>query len=351
MALSIQRLNFDPVTGDNPSEAFMKLDLDIGVVSDAINGLGDASSKSVGTTAGTVASGIDPRFGDRGRRNLLFNASLRINQRVFGGGALAANTYGYDLWRTFGAASSFTRSADRTTITLNGTIGQIIEAPDLAGATVTVSVRNPSGAITVNLRPDATTAGVSGTITSGSGLRSVTLVIPSSLTGSVYMQLTTAAAVTFDGSAKQGGIQFEMGSFASNFEIAGFAAEIAACQRQYCKSFLIDTAPATGLSQDTTGQCFYQATGVTTAAARCSTIRFPVSMRASPAITLYTCAVAPSQATGSWTLFNGSTYSNGAVGAAISSSEGFTPTLSFGSGVQVLASYSVIGHWTADASI
>ena len=83
MALNIQRLNFDPVTGDNPSEAFMKLDLDIGEIAEAIDGdgtpgtgfdarlsavettvdgLGDAATKDVGTTEGTVAAGDDVRI-------------------------------------------------------------------------------------------------------------------------------------------------------------------------------------------------------------------------------------------------------------------------------------------------
>ncbi|MGE7136230.1 pyocin knob domain-containing protein [Luteibacter sp. NPDC031894] len=87
MALNIQRLNFDPVTGDNASEAFMKLDLDIAEIAEAIDGdgtpgtgigtrlsavetivdgLGDAATKNVGTAAGTVAAGNDSRLRDVG---------------------------------------------------------------------------------------------------------------------------------------------------------------------------------------------------------------------------------------------------------------------------------------------
>lgn len=83
MAMNIQRVNFDPVSGDSSTAAFRKLDLDIGEVSKAIDGdgsassgisnrvasaeqklskLGDASTKNVGTTAGTVAAGDDPRI-------------------------------------------------------------------------------------------------------------------------------------------------------------------------------------------------------------------------------------------------------------------------------------------------
>ncbi|NID14409.1 hypothetical protein [Luteibacter yeojuensis] len=47
MALNIQRLNFDPVTGDNPSEGFMKLDLNIGEIVEAIDGDGTPENTGI----------------------------------------------------------------------------------------------------------------------------------------------------------------------------------------------------------------------------------------------------------------------------------------------------------------
>jgi hypothetical protein len=370
MALNIQRLNFDPVTGDNASEAFMKLDLDIGEIAQAIDGdgspgagidgrlttveavvdgLGNASSKDVGTAANTVAAGDDGRFTYRGTRNLLINGGFRFNQRGFAGGNLAANTYGYDRWRTFGAGASITRSADRSTITLNGTIGQIIESPDLAGATVTVSVKNPSGAITVNLRPDATTAAVTGVIAAGAGTKSVTLVIPASMTGNVFLQLATAAPVTFDGSAKQGGVQLELGSFASAFELRPAGTEFGLCQRYFCKSFDPDVTPALNLASGTGGQSTHIATGLSTGNARTEGIPFPVQMRSTPALTLYTTSSAPSQAN-SWALFTSSYFTCPSPTPSVSTT-GFSVTLVFGSGLVQASSYTVAGHWTADAEL
>lgn len=79
----IQRINFDPVGGDNATTAFRKLDLSIGEISGAIDGdgstgsgignrlaaaertmagLGSASTRNVGSTSGTVAAGDDARF-------------------------------------------------------------------------------------------------------------------------------------------------------------------------------------------------------------------------------------------------------------------------------------------------
>jgi hypothetical protein len=48
----------------------------------------------------------------------------------------------------------------------------VIEAPGLAGQTVSLSVEDPSGAIAVDV------AGASGTISAGPGRRSVTLAVP-----------------------------------------------------------------------------------------------------------------------------------------------------------------------------
>jgi len=179
-----------------------------------------------------------------GFRNLLINGDGRLNQRVFAGGALAANKYGYDRWRTLGAASSMT--VGTSTISLNGTICQVIEAPDLANATVTISVGNSSGAITVSLQPDATTVTTAaGTIPAGAGIRTLTLSVPATLTGNVYLLLTSAGPVTIDGPAKRAGIQIELGSNASPFERKPIGQEFFLCQRYYEKSYSLGVAPGT----------------------------------------------------------------------------------------------------------
>ncbi|NII53596.1 hypothetical protein [Luteibacter sp. SG786] len=368
MALTIQRINFDPVTGDNPSEGFMKTELNIVEIATAIDGdgtpgnpgiegrladveavadgLGSASTRNVGTTAGTVAAGDDARLLRVGR-NLFINGGGRIKQRVFAGGAMAANVYGYDRWRTFGAAASFTRAADMTTLTLNGTIGQIVEAP-LAGATVTVSVSNPTGPITVNIRPDATTAGVNGVIPAGAGLQSVTLVVPGSITGNVFVQLTTSAPVSFDGWAKRGGIQLELGSFASAFDVRPIGYELALCQRYCCKSFDPDVDPQTNLAGGTGNQATHIAAGLSTAAARTEGIPFPVNMRAQPTITPYTNSSAPSQGN-NWAIFTSQWFT--VPVAFTAGASGFSATLTPGSGLVQASAYTVAGNWLADAEL
>lgn len=249
MALNIQRLNFDPVTGDNASEAFMKLDLDIGEIAQAIDGdgapgtgidgrlaavetvvdgLGDAASMDVGTGAGTVAAGNDGRF-DIGRfKNKLLNGDGRINNRRFAGGALASGVFGYDRWK---AASSGTGVACNAGLwTLNGSMMQTHEldtANPITGKAVTISLSDPSGPVTVQLVGTTTAAGV---IPAGSGQRSVTLTVPASSGPGIACTLTTSASTTFRN------IQMEVGSIATGFESRSLTDEELLCAR-YCPAF------------------------------------------------------------------------------------------------------------------
>jgi hypothetical protein len=291
--MSITRINFSPTTsgGDNPTAALIKLDandVDLDTRLAALGAsLGGAATKGVGTTPGTVAAGDDVRFVSRGRRNLLINGDATVNQLVFAGGAMASNVYGYDMWRTFGAAASFTRASNGSTLTLNGTIGQVIESPSLQGATVTVSLGNPSGPVTVNLRPDATTAGVSGVIPAGAGIQSITLVVPSSITGNVFVQLTTASAVTFDGPAKQGGIQLELGSFAGAFERLTAPEKVLQCQRYYWKTFIDSVAPGNATGSLIGAISYIITPGSVGANYNGLRVPFPVKMRAAPGITFF----------------------------------------------------------------
>lgn len=206
-----------------------------------------------------------------GERNLLINGDGRVNQRGFAGGALGANTYGYDVWRTLGSGASITFGS--SVITLNGTICQPVESPDLANATVTLSVRNPSGPITVSLQPDGTTAGVSGVIPAGTGIQKVTLVVPSTLTGNVFVLLSTTSAVTIDGASKRGGIQLELGSYASPYERRRIGQELLAAQRYYQFSISLESS-LYFLGQVTSGTLY--------AAQK----NFVVPMRTAPAVTL-----------------------------------------------------------------
>lgn len=217
-------------------------------------------------------------------RNLLINGDGRVNQRVFAGGALAANKYGYDCWRSLGSASSITVAG--ATVTLSGTNCQIIEAPNLANAMVTVSVTNPSGPITVALQPDGTTATTAtGVIQAAAGLQSVTLPVPATLTGNVFVLMTTASAVTIDGPAKRGGIQVELGTIATPFEYPSIADQLSRCERYYQKSFDYATAPANNVVGTIIQATAYQSGSLV------GQIPLPVKMRGIPTVTFFSPAL------------------------------------------------------------
>jgi hypothetical protein len=207
----------------------------------------DGGQDKLLTTASIAALAGGGGGGSYYGQNFLMNGSLLVNQRV-SSGDLGDNVYGYDRWRTWtalGTSGSLKLSSDATTITMSGTVAQTIETPYLASATITVSVKNPNGPITVLVQPDAATAGVTGTITAGSGRRSVTLTVPSSMTGNVLVALRAAAVTTMDGPAKRGSIRLDVGSVAGPDEVTPFDIDVQRCRRYYEKTYNYATAPGT----------------------------------------------------------------------------------------------------------
>lgn len=191
---------------------------------------------------GFFVSGYVPGPAIASNQNLLINGDLSINQRVFSGGSLSINTYGYDMFRTGASSASITSTT--SSITLNGTIFQVIDSPSLQNSVVTVSAKNPSGPITVNLQPDAVTStSATGVIPAGSGWRSVTLTVPGTLTGNIYALFTTSSPTTIDGSGNRGGFRIEVGSAVSQFDRRPPGMELLMCQRSYEKSYEPNLAP------------------------------------------------------------------------------------------------------------
>ena len=83
-------------------------------------------------------------------------------------------------------------------------------------------------------------------------------------------------------------VQLEAGSVATDFEIRDYATELTMCQRYYQKSYSIDVAPATS---NTAGFVWWDE-GVPGNYSADHTmlmpIRYPIKMRTSPSVTLYT---------------------------------------------------------------
>jgi hypothetical protein len=152
----------------------------------------------VGVAAARVPDAViggvpGPAFGDGAPAaagdDLLVNGDLRINQRAFGGGDLAAGTYGYDRWKAGDAGATVSVAGD--VVTLAGAIEQVLEAPGLAGARVTLSVEDPDGELQVDV------GGASGVIAPGSGRIGVVLDVPASATGDVVVRITAGAETTW----------------------------------------------------------------------------------------------------------------------------------------------------------
>ncbi|PLX39068.1 MAG: hypothetical protein C0606_00545 [Hyphomicrobiales bacterium] len=194
-----------------------------------------------------------------GFRNYLINGDFRINQRTFAGGALAAGEYGHDRWRASAGGASLSVSGGVVTLT-SGAIEQVIEAPGLAGATITVSVENPTAAIAVDVD------GVTGTIAAGSGRRGVTLTVPTGSTGDVTLKLSVSAETMFARA------QFERGPHATPFEWRPEAIEWPLVQRYYVQGLPF-------------GEAGYAAEAGATYCVLTSVV-YPSRMRVAPAISL-----------------------------------------------------------------
>ena len=262
-------------------------------------------------------------------RNMLINCGVPINQRGFGGGVLAAGVYGYDRWKAGTGGCNLTINATTGVWThVSGPVQQVIESPEGAwGVPITVSVDSPSVDLNILL------GGSSGTITAGSGRRSVTL-IPSG-SGNMTFQITPTASSTYSR------IQIERGSSATDDEYRNKTLELTLCQRFYEKSYSLGVSPGTITPQ---GQLLYQITGLTPATNSFLTrVSFQVSKRAQPAITAY----------------NPSTGAAGTARDAISTADVVPTVANAGSSgfiwgaasSAVTAVISINMHFTADAEL
>jgi hypothetical protein len=212
--------------------------------------------------------------------NLLINGDFFVNQRVFAGGALSAGSYGYDRWGAYVGGASY--SVSNSVVTLaSGTICQPIEAPQLSGKTVTVSVDSPSANLTVTL--GTSTVNVSGVIPAGAGRQSVTLAVPVGLGGDVQVRLSAASSVTFSR------VKLELGTVATQWENRRPSVSLIECQRYWTKTYLQATPPGSGGSANYQGIIDYFSPIATTSQINVF-VKLPIAMRTVPAITLYDLA-------------------------------------------------------------
>ena len=138
-------------------------------------------------------------YAGTGDCNYLINAKMEINQRAFAGGALADNTYGYDMWGSVDAATDITASGGAITFNA-GKIRQVIPVHDLAGEIITISVEDLSGGdLTVYTGYAGHLLDKSAVIPQGHGRVGVSIDVNTAATGSLMITLAPTAACTFKG--------------------------------------------------------------------------------------------------------------------------------------------------------
>lgn len=184
-----------------------------------------ATTGSGKTTVKRLAEAVARRIQNRTFRNLLLNADFVANQRSFAGGALAANVYGFDMWKAGTGGCTLTRGVGAF-MTLNGPLVQIIETPALDGAPVFFSVEDATGPITVRVG-DGGANFVEGSFDGAVGRAGVALVVPALATGNIEVRITTTGPTSFYRP------QLEQGAFFTGFERRPIPVEANLLRRYY----------------------------------------------------------------------------------------------------------------------
>lgn len=418
--MAIDRVNFAdiPDGGDSVTAALVKLDGNCQEISEAIgdaasgadslivrvdaieaitDGLGNASTKNVGTTAGTVSAGDDIRFGRFAFRNLLINGAFDWWQRgegvTFSSATMGGAFYVADRWQVVGVSNTnivgrvetapqgaLPRNVLKfsvTSVISSGSasfVSQKIEGVrSAAGKTVTVSFKAWSSVsgkkIGVSFdqnfgtggAPSANVLGVGQSVTLGNvapaDRQSLTFAI-ADVSGSTVgsnrndnLQMVIWIDGGSDYNARSGNIgqlsadvyldevQVEIGSAATEFERRPVGLEYVMCRRFYRKSFPYTTAPAQ--SAGIAGAI--QLIPVVTNQGISTYVAFDQPMRAAPSVRLFN----PSAANANWRDSTANA-DRSAFMDPISSDSGFGIT---SASTGVTAGNRMIIHYDADAEI
>ena len=311
--------------------------------------------KNGATAIETLGDSVDASLWNSGYgqagKNKIINGDFGVNQRNFTS-ITTTSEYNFDRWRTIytGGTSTTTpqvftpgaapvagyegKNYYRVAITGQSAVTdsvrvqqQIESVRTLAGQTATVSFWAKASAgtpkIAINMVQSFSTGGspsagvdvLSGSVTTSTSWArySVSVAIPS-ISGKTFGTDSTATDalslrlmlsggssvtqaqsiglqnVTFD----IWGVQVEYGSYATPFQTASggsIQGELAMCQRYYLKSYNQATAP--GTASNTVGNFAYSSISTSNVDNRVN-VRFPVAMRATPTMTIYSTSTGTS---------------------------------------------------------
>jgi hypothetical protein len=144
------------------------------------------------------------------------------------------------------------------------------------------------------------------------------------------------------------GVQLEQNTSATPFERRLYGQELANCQRYYETCFTAGTAPANGTHTGVYSDGFLGWCPFSTTSYRAPVIRFAVTKRVAPTITLYNSSATATS--GAWGLYNGSNWVS--VTTVVVNAQTDSAEIN-GSGVTVTANnvYLMDGLWAASAEL
>ena len=271
---------------------------------------------TIGTGTITAAKLANPQY--TGFRNRIINGDMRIDQRNAGASqtftAGAALAYSVDRFYGYCTGANVTgqrvagtspnefayRFTGATSVTGIG-FGTRLEATntiDLAGSTATLSVQLANSLLTTVTWTAyyASTADAFGTLASPTRtqIATGTFTVNSTLTTystqiSIPSAATTGIEIVFTVGAQTSGtwtidnVQLEAGSSATAFERRPYGTELALCQRYYCKTYSINTKPASITTEGALQTIGYSSNNYRLF---CQ-FQFPSEMRSSPQVTMY----------------------------------------------------------------
>ncbi|MBY0610684.1 MAG: DUF2793 domain-containing protein [Beijerinckiaceae bacterium] len=207
-------------------------------------------------------------------QNLLINSDFLVNQRGFGGGALAGGAYGFDRWKAGAGGATLSRSGLVVTLSA-GTIAQVIEPSvfgetSFASRTLTLSAGSLSGgSLSVTL------GSASGVLAAG---QSLSLSTAAGDTGNLALTLAIAS-----GTPAFSRLRLEWGAIATGWTSRPAPLEMVLCQRYYETSVPAGQPPASYAPGAGNGSIYVAASG---SAGSVTQLRYLVPKRVAPTVTI-----------------------------------------------------------------
>ena len=263
--------------------------------------------------------------------NLIINGNFTINQRGYVSAAnLASGAYGFDRWKSnyTNTTLTYTSAPAGQSVTINsgGGLQQIVEQANVPAGTYVLSFTGTATGRIYNSGGTPPSYAASPITFTADGL------------ADVVVEFTASGATKTLSKVK-----LELASSPTVFCYAGgtLQGELAACQRYFSKSYDTNTAPG-----DTTRTSSVAAIGVNLTSRPVTVVKFPVTMRTTPTMTIY----APNSGT-SGNMRDVTAGANVVANVSIMGDLGPNQGSVFPNGVSTTANNLLCFHYTADSEL